>query len=128
MEMNEHIIQSIGNAKSRAIATVGSDGVNVVPVSMAWVKDNEIWLFNFFMGKTIENIKQNPKVALSCWNGLEGIQVKGEVVYETEGDRFDSAVDWVATQNPDRVTKGLLIITPTDFFNISAGPSAGERM
>lgn len=128
MQIQESIVKTIESANGRAIATVGADGVNVVPVSMVRVHNNEIWLFNFFMSKTVENVKTNPQVALSCWHGLEGVQVKGEVVYETEGDRFKEAVAWVATKNPDRVVKGLLRLIPKQAYNISAGANAGEEI
>lgn len=52
---------------------------------------------------------------------MVGIQVKAETEYITEGELFDDAVAWVATQNPDRVTKGLLILKPTGIFDISPG-------
>ena len=118
----------IENAEARAIASQGADGVNVVPLSMARVKDDKVWLFNFFMSKTVRNIKDYPEVALACWQGLSGIQVKGVVEYHTEGEVFEEAVAWVREQNPDRVLKGLLILTPEGIFNISAGAEAGQQI
>ena len=117
---------TIEKASGRALATTGPNGINVAALSMARVKDSEVWLFNFFMRKTVENIEAEPEVALSCWTGLEGIQMKGEVEYVTEGDRFKEAVEWVAGENPDRVVKGLLVFTPSEIYDLSAGADAGK--
>lgn len=118
--MKQEIQTTILKATRKALATYGDNGINVVPVSMVRIVDNQIWLFNFFMGKTIKNIQENPLVALSCWDGLCGVQIKASVEYMTEGDQFEEAVTWVAEKNPDRVVRGLLILTPTGGFDVSA--------
>jgi predicted pyridoxine 5'-phosphate oxidase superfamily flavin-nucleotide-binding protein len=88
---------------------------------MARVTDDAVWLFDFFMNKTVTNVQVNPEVALSAWTGLTGVQVKATASYVTEGPEFDEAVTWVNEQNPDRVTKGLLILTPTEILDVSPG-------
>ena len=127
MDINQYK-DVIENAEGRALATVGEDGVNVVALSMARVHDGKVCAFNFFMDKTAANVQQNPKVALSCWQGLNGIQVKGTVEYITEGEHFDEAVEWVKGQNPDRVVKGLIVLTPEVIFDLSAGANAGAKL
>ena len=47
------------------------------------------------MDKTVENIKENNKVALVCWNKMFGYQIKGEVEYFENGEKFDEAVIWI---------------------------------
>jgi predicted pyridoxine 5'-phosphate oxidase superfamily flavin-nucleotide-binding protein len=108
-------------AQAKALATAGEHGVNVVPVSMIKVHADSIWLFDFFMEKTADHLRQQSPVALTAWTDMKGIQVKGDVTYHTDGDDFATAVAWVHTQNPSRVLKGLIIITPTAIFDISPG-------
>ena len=120
--MNQTLTSCIENAEAKALATYGPADVNVVPVSMIKVQpDGSIWLFDFFMNKTVENIQANNAVALTCWSGMTGVQVKATTRYLTNGTEFTEAVAWVATQNPDRVVKGLLELTPTEVHDISPG-------
>lgn len=108
-------------ATAKALATMGPAGINVVPVSMIKVTDHEIWLFDFFMEKTVENIKTTPNIALTAWTDMVGIQIKGEATYHSEGEIFDQGAAYVQAHNPDRVTKGVLIIAPTAVYDISPG-------
>jgi len=79
------------------------------------------------MDKTHENITSNPSVALACWSGMVGIQIKGDVKYITEGEYFDSLVSWVKSENPDRATKGVLIISPEEVFDVGPTKSLTEE-
>lgn len=121
MQISQKVADVIKTAKSKALATSGNEGINVVPVSMIRVNDDSIWLFDFFMAKTTSNIKTNPAVGLACWTGMTGIQIKANAEYLVEGELFAEAVSWVKGENPDRVVKGLLILTPTQICDISPG-------
>jgi hypothetical protein len=122
MELSTETIELLLNADSKALATNGPHGLNVVPVSTIRVVDGKIWLINYFFKKTIENIHAEPHVSLVGWKGFDGFQVKGSISYESSGPQFEEAKAWVAQKLPDRVVKGLLILTPEEVFNIS--PSA----
>jgi hypothetical protein len=125
--MDQHIIDQIINADSRALATTGPHEVNVVPVSVVAVHDNQIYLYNFFMKKTVENVRTEPYVALTCWKGLEGIQVKATALYVTEGELFNDAKEAMLTRFPDRTLGGVVILTPQHVYDISAdGARAGR--
>ncbi|MEZ4200529.1 MAG: pyridoxamine 5'-phosphate oxidase family protein [Candidatus Paceibacterota bacterium] len=121
MAISATVKNIIETAVAKAVATCGSDGVNVVPVSMVRVNDNTIWLFDFFMDKTTTNLHKNELVALTAWTGMQGIQIKATATYHTSGDDFVDAVAWVKEQNPERVVKGLIVLTPTKVFDISPG-------
>jgi len=108
-------------APAKAFATTGLDSINVVPVSMIRVNESSIWLFDFFMDKTADNVRTSSTCALTAWDDMKGIQIKGDATYVTTGESFDEAVDWVYTQNPDRIVKGLLIVNPATIFDISPG-------
>ena len=111
----------LSTAAAKAFATYGNTGINVVPVSMIRVNDDTIWLFDFFMDKTVQNLDVKAPVALTAWTDMKGIQIKADAQYVTEGVEFMEAVAWVKEQNPARVVKGLIILTPTKIHDISPG-------
>lgn len=118
--MEQSIIDQVINADARALATYGPQGVNVVPVSVVEVVDGGIYLYNFFMGKTVENLLVEPQVALTCWKGLEGVQVKATATYVTDGELFTSAVVVMRERFPARTLSGVIALTPTAVFDVSA--------
>jgi predicted pyridoxine 5'-phosphate oxidase superfamily flavin-nucleotide-binding protein len=113
-------------AEGKALATCGDGGVSVVPVSSLKLKDEKIILVNYFFNQSLTNIEQNPKVALAAWVGLEGCRVEAAAEHLTEGEIFDEVVVWIKQTLPERVVKGVLVLSPTAFYNISAGPEAGS--
>lgn len=115
-----NVVDIITNAEGKALATYVPDCLHVVPVSTVKVKDDKILLVNYFMGQTLSNLQANPQVSLACWRGLSGYQIKGEVAYVTSGEVFDEIKNWVAEILPDRVVKGVLIITPKAVYDVSA--------
>jgi predicted pyridoxine 5'-phosphate oxidase superfamily flavin-nucleotide-binding protein len=121
MSLSQKVRSTITSATAKALATHGQYGINIVPVSMLNITDDTIWLFDFFMNKTVSNIKTDTSVALTAWTDMVGLQIKGEAEYVTEGSMFDAAVLWVKTQNPNRVVRGLLVVKPTEVFDISPG-------
>ena len=120
MELTENMKDIIEHAEGKALATVVPGCLHVVPVSTVQIVDNTILLVNYFMGKTLENILVNPDVSLACWRGLEGFQIKAQVEYVTEGDIFTKVVTYVAQTLPDRVVKGVLILSPYEVYDVSA--------
>ncbi|NCO62030.1 hypothetical protein GW879_01075 [Candidatus Kaiserbacteria bacterium] len=114
------IIDAINKAEAKAFATYGKRGINVIPVSVVSVGPESIILYNFFMGKTIENILSDNLVSLSCWSGLTGVQIKGVATYVTAGAVFEQAKVQMLEQFPTRVLKGLVTITPSEVYDISA--------
>lgn len=124
--MNTHIEQFVLHADSKALATTGPHGLNVVPVSSVKIVDGKIWLVNYFMDKTVENIKADSHVSLVCWSGMSGYQIKGEVLYTEVGVDFEQAKEWIYGILPERTVKGLLIITPTQTFDIAPTKNSDE--
>lgn len=127
--MEQSIIDQIINAEARALATTGPHEVNVVPVSVVAVQNEKIYLYNFFMKKTVENLQTEPLVALTCWSGLAGIQVKARAHYLTSGDVFTEAKTEMLVRFPDRTLSGVIELTPTVIFDVSAdNVKAGQRL
>ncbi len=129
MILTEHMKDILLHADGKALATMSGGNINVVPVSSINIVNNEIWLINYFMGKTHQNIVNNSDIALAIWKGMEGYQIKGNAVYLTEGGMFDEAKLWIGKILPERVVKGLLVITPREVFDVSASKErAGNKV
>lgn len=129
MKLTQSITDMILNAESKALATNISDTLNVVPVSTVKIINDQIILVNYFLGKTLENIQKNPHVALACWKGLEGYQIKGRIEHVVSGELFDSITSWVKKILPKRVVKGILVLTPEEIFDVSADANrAGVKL
>jgi len=124
--VNQEIEKFILQASSKALATRGENGINVVPVSSIRVVDGEIWLINYFMDKTLINILETKEASLVCWEKMFGYQIKGEATYLTEGDKFQTACDWIKEILPDRTVKGLVILKPIDIFDVSPSKNTHE--
>ena len=121
MKIHQKIRGVIESAECKALATCGVHGINVVPVSMVRVNDDTVWLFNFFMDKSVTNLKTDNSISLACWTEMTGVQIKATVEYVENGEKFDEAVAWAKTQNPNRIVRGLLILSPTSIHDISPG-------
>ncbi len=129
MKLSNEIIIQIENADHKALATFGRGGVNVAPVSVVKLVGDTIWLHDFYMGKTIENLKENSGAALAFWRGFSGVQVKGDVVLENEGARFEAAKAWIGEHYPDRTLRRLLVLYPQAVFDLSVGTKTmGQRL
>lgn len=126
--LSQNIKDSIAKAEGKAIATNGTTELNVVPVSIVEVRDEDIRLFNFYMDKTVANVKENSAVAFSAWRGFSGVQVKGEAAYHEGGEVFEEGVAYVASVNPDWVVKGVIVLKPEKIFNVSTGENAGKEI
>ncbi len=120
MKITNQMIEILENADGKALATSVPDCLHVVPVSTCRMWEDKILLVDYFLGKTLSNIKQNPNVSLAFWKDLEGYQVKANVEYVTQGDVFDDTVTWVAQTLPDRVVRGVLLLTPYEVYDVSA--------
>lgn len=124
--MERHIEQFILSAKSKALATCGAQDINVVPVSSVKISEGKIWLIDYFMEKTRNNLIRNGQVALACWTDMMGYQIKGKASYNKEGRDFEEAKKWVKEILPDRTIKGLIIITPEEVYDISPTKNTKE--
>lgn len=80
------------------------------------------------MGKTVTNLVANPAVALTAWSGLSGVQIKATAVYVTEGETFTSEVAVMEERFPERTLRGLVVLTPTALYDVSAGATAGLEL
>ncbi|USN92655.1 MAG: pyridoxamine 5'-phosphate oxidase family protein [Candidatus Nomurabacteria bacterium] len=122
--MKQDIQKIIKDFKSATLATTGPNGLNVVPISVVEVCGEEIHLYDFFMRKTAENVKAEPRVAFACWHDFVGLQIKADAVYETEGEDFERAVAEMKKRFPDRTLSGLIKLTPVEIYDVAPEASA----
>lgn len=104
-----------------ALATVDINAVpNVVAIaSKKIIDDNIIYTIDTFHDKTIENIKQNPKVSIALWKNSEGYQIKGTAKYYSSGKIFDTAKAWIISLKPRKIVKGVIEIKIDSIFYLT---------
>jgi len=127
-EMTERIRNLFEQVPIASLSTATKDGIpNSVPVGAKKVIDNETLLIsNQYFNKTLENVKANPNVAVTFWEGKEGYQIKGTVSIETSGQRFDQTAAWIKEKG--HTCKGVFIIKIDAIFGVSPGPGAGKKL
>ena len=116
--------------KGFALATATKDGdPHVIPVGFGKVlSDDEVLLVDVFMKKTLDNIKANPKVAVSVWDydGLKGYEFKGNARIETSGNAFEDGVKMVKSVFPQFDAKAAVVVQVDSIYDVTPGPEAGK--
>ncbi len=122
------------NVPTVILATATADGTpNAVPVgSKKIINDETILISNQFLNKTLANLKSNPKVAVSFWEGFEGYQLKGTVTIETTGERFQETAKWIEDMG-NKIgfplkSKGAVIFNIEEIYGLAPGPGAGRQL
>jgi len=132
VKITEEMKEVAKKAKGFAIATATKDGEpNVVSIgSGKIISDDEILFMKIFKGKTFDNIKANPKVAISVWDmgSSKGYQFKGDARIETSGETFDEGVKMVKAMAPQLSPKAAIIVKIDSIYVTSPGPDAGKKV
>ena len=133
-KMNPRIKEMFEKQETIVLATATKGGVpNVVPVNAKKIIDDDIILISDqYFDKTLNNLKNNPRAAITIWDKFEGYQIKGAITIETSGKRFEETVQWIkekgeALKFPLR-SKGAVIFKITDIHIVSPGPDAGKKV
>jgi predicted pyridoxine 5'-phosphate oxidase superfamily flavin-nucleotide-binding protein len=118
------------------LGTADLKGVpNVVPVGAVKILDDETILVSdqYFL-KTLNNLKENPKVAISFWEleKGEGYQIKGEAAIHTKGKIYEETVEWIR-EFSEKIghplkSKGAVVIKITEIYSVTPGSSAGQKI
>lgn len=127
MKLTNEILEIINSADSRALATVGEDGPNVVPLSMVITDEDSIVICDCFMGKTAKNLISDSRAAIAFWKGFVGVQVKGQIAYETAGENFELYTKWLKEKHPDRMLRGVLVMAVEKVYDL-APSNAGYQL
>ena len=130
VKVTEEIKDSLKGTKLMFLSTASKDGLpNVVPIGAAKFLDDETLLISDqYFGKTLANLRENPRIALAWWGEKEGYQVKADITIHTDGEIFRHNVEWVhslkATLNPKSAIVGKI----TSVYIVKAGPDAGKQI
>lgn len=133
-QMTERIQELFTKVPAVVLSTATADGIpNAVPVGAKKVIDAEtILISDQFLNKTLANLKANPRVAVTFWEGHEGYQLKGMVTIETSGARFEETARWIEDMG-NRAgfplkSKGAVILKIEEIFGVAPGPGAGKQL
>lgn len=133
-KMTDRMKEMFEKLPAVVLATATTDGTpNAVAVGAKKIIDDEtILISNQFLNKTLANLKANPNVAVSFWEGHEGYQLKGTVTIETSGERFEETARWIEDLG-NKVgfplkSKGAVIVNIEEIYGLAPGPGAGKKL
>tara|TARA_B110000114_G_scaffold53194_1_gene56579 strand:- start:475 stop:882 length:408 start_codon:yes stop_codon:yes gene_type:complete len=131
-KLSSGLKSAIKKAELYPLATASSSGLpNVIPIKLVFIEnDNELWLVDNFMTKTLQNLQQNPAAALNILIPDDKIsyQIKGHTRIETEGHKYNRMRETVLKANPDHPAKSLVIMHITEIFDCWPGSTIGNRL
>lgn len=133
-KMTKEMQEMFNRAAIKQLATADKRGVpNVVPINFMKIHDDETILASaVFMGKTFQNLQENPVCALSVWEGFSGYQFKGSVAIKTAGQIFEETQTWTEAEGKKLglplKSKGAVLIKITEIYSVSPGPDAGKKI
>lgn len=116
------------------LSTASKNGVpNAVPVGAKKILDDEtVLISDQYLNKTLANMKENPKMALTFWQGMEGYQLKGTVTIDTSGQRFEETVKWIDELSTmighPLKSKGAVTFQIEEIYSVASGPGAGNQL
>ncbi len=132
--MTDRIKKLFDKVPAAVLSTASREGVpNSVPIGSKKIIDDQTVLFSDqFMNKTLANMKSNPNVAVTFWEGQEGYQLKGSVIIETDGARFEETAAWIEDLG-NKIgfplkSKGAIILSIEEIYAVSPGPGAGKKL
>ena len=80
------------------------------------------------MKKSAENVLAEPRVALTCWQGVRGVQVKATALYDTTGEVYEAAAVEMKERFPDRTLRAVIRLTPTAIYDVAPGASGEDLL
>ena len=142
MKIPDNVKDSLNQSlKTRrvVVGTASKAGIpNAVPIGILKFLDDEtlIVVDNYFL-KTRENLDQNPRVTITCWNMEEkdgklitkdGFQLKGKVKLEEKGALYEKIKADVKAINPNLPAKAIALVKVEEIYDIKSGPNAGKKI
>ena len=131
-KLTSDLKQAFNKIELFPLATSSDSGIpNVVPVKFVFIEnDDELWIIDNFMSKTIKNMKQNPQAALYVYASDIKVccQIKGNISIQTSGDKYDRMRNNIHKILPDAPAKSLVVMNVTDIYQCAPGSNAGERI
>ena len=132
--MTERMQELFSKVRTIVLSTATKDGKpNAVPIGAKKIIDAEtILISDQYFNKTLANMEINPQASLMYWEGREGYQLKGSVIIETSGQRYEDTARWIdelgAKFGLPLKSKGAIIFKIEEIYDIAPGPDAGKRL
>lgn len=126
----QEIIESLRGTKIAFLATSSEKGIpNVVPIAAFTVRDDGTMLISDqYFNKTLQNMKENPEIALSWWGEKGGFQIKGTVTIHTNDEIFRENVAWMKESWSSFVPKSAVLVKITGVYIVKPGPDPGKKI
>ncbi|HXX56053.1 MAG TPA: pyridoxamine 5'-phosphate oxidase family protein [Methanoregula sp.] len=130
VKLTDEMKESLTGTKLAFLATAAKDSTpNVVPIgAFKLLDDGTLLISDQFFKKTLQNLKENPKIALSWWGEKGGFQLKGTITLHTGDEIFRQDVAWMKELRPNLTPKSAVVVKITDVFQVKAGPDAGKKI
>ncbi len=130
VKLTAEMKDSLAGTKLAFLATASNAGQpNVVPIGAFKLLDNETLLISDqFFNKTLANMRENPKAAISWWGEKGGFQIKGTVVIHTDGKIWLQNVAWLKELRPNLKPKGAVVMKITDVYAVVPGTEPGKKI
>ena len=128
--LTTEISESLTGTKTVFLAKSSKNRVpNVVPIGAFKHLDGETLLISDqYFHKTMQNMAENPVVALSWWGEKGGFQIKGTAEYHDDGPVFRENQEWMAAKHPKFIPKGAVTVRIAEVYALKAGPDAGRKV
>lgn len=132
--MTQDVRELFETAENMVLCTASADGTpNGAAIGMKTVIDEEtVYISDQFFRKTLENLKENQKVAVAFWTGHDAYQIHGTARYVNEGDEFAAQKEMVdakfASMGLPIKAKGGCFIHVEAVYQMAAGPTAGDQL
>jgi predicted pyridoxine 5'-phosphate oxidase superfamily flavin-nucleotide-binding protein len=134
--LSERMKEIFSKQRIFVLGTADLNGTpNAVPIGAVKILDDEtILVSDQYFHKTLNNLKQNPTVAISFWEREtgEGYQIKGKAAIHTEGKIYEDTVEWIRRRGEEighpLKSKGAIVIKITAVYSVTPGPDAGQRV
>ena len=130
--LNAEMKETFSKVKLFPVATASKAGIpNVAPIAYVQLMGDDIlWLVDNFMHKTMENVKENPHLAIYIYDpeNKKCFQIKGTVKVHTSGADFEKMRKMVHEKKPELPAKSLLVMKVTEVFQCAPGPNAGKKL
>ncbi len=130
VKLTDEIKESLTGTKVVFLATASKDRTpNVVPIAGFKVLDDETLLISDqFFNKTLANLKENPKVAISWWGEKGGFQIKGTVTIHVNDEIFRQDVAWMKELRPNLTPKSAVVLKIAGVYNVKPGAEPGKKI
>ena len=127
--MPKEVQDAFNQMKNIVLATATPDGVpNADPMGMKKVIDAEtVYISDQFFNKTLANLKENQKVAITFWGDEGAYQIHGTATYINEGEQFEELKAWAdgcfAAMGAPITAKGGVLVHVDELFTCSPAPT-----